>query len=129
MKPKTVVLIKALVDLLKSEKTLQRIEKKSRVYNLRRIIDKEITPTPASWMKLHDAYPNDIPKPVFESKYGDEYNVVNQTVNNNVGSNINQSYGGGGTMQEKYFWDCYKKYGDSDDLEKFIAMLISKKSC
>lgn len=54
-------------------------------------------------------------------------NSTTQQANRNVGSSISQNIGGTTiTPQESYFWDCYKKYGDSSDLDRFIKMLLTK---
>jgi len=42
------------------------IKEKSGVHNTKKMVDGRTTPTLSSWLKLHQAFPTDIPRPEYE---------------------------------------------------------------
>ena len=78
MKLDTSILTKALLKL-EALYTFNQITQETKVYNLKKMVDGKTTPTPESWWKLHNAYPDDIPEP----QYIDGSRVYKNIVNGN----------------------------------------------
>ena len=82
MKPAISLLQKALYELKHlHHHTFQEVTKESGVHNLQKIVSGEIEPTANSWWKLHRAYPEYIPEPVYEDGAKVYRNVIADQIN------------------------------------------------
>lgn len=74
--------------------TADGIRKESKVWNIKKIINGENTPTPESWWKLHKAFPKLIPPPVYTDGRKVYVTEGSQSVSNSSGVNQANSDGG-----------------------------------
>ena len=126
--------IKAL-EALKITKDLswREMERASGVHNISRIVNREIKkPTAVSWQALHDAYPNDIPEPIYIDGKKVYKNVTTTTGTHSPaggrdarGDTITQ--GPQLSTAEQYLIDLLREHDkDGSLIKKFTLELLSK---
>jgi hypothetical protein len=117
MKLDTSILNRALLKL-EVQYTFNQITQEAKVHNLRKMVDGKTTPTPDSWWKLHNAFPNDIPEP----SYMDGSRVYKNVVSNGatVTTSASQPIL---TEQELAFILKNRKVGNSVMLDRWMCDL------
>jgi len=135
MKPAISLLQKALYELKHLHNhTFQVVTKESGVHNLQKIVSGEIEPTANSWWKLHRAYPEYIPEPVYEDGAKVYKNVIADKISkSNVSTGnmeiTNNRHASDLSPEEQTLINLFRKKDTRGKiLERIIADLIMRET-